>query len=68
MKRKLNHRKAMAAAAYIIENRSSSEDRGLDVEDLFEEAIGKARSNVLDTRRDNLGRDLSTQSKKPDGV
>jgi hypothetical protein len=31
----------------------------MDEEDLFEEAIDKARRHVLDTRSDHLGRDWS---------
>ena len=64
MSRKLNHRKALTAVAYILENRRSAMDKGLDEGDLFEEAIDKARNNVLDTRRDHLGRDRSEQTDK----
>lgn len=57
MRKKLSPKQAQAAAAYILEKKGSSSN--MDEEDLFEEAIDKARRDVLDTRSDHLGRDWS---------
>jgi len=57
MRKKLSPKQAQAAAAYILEKKGSSYN--MDEEDLFEEAIDKARRHVLDTRSDHLGRDWS---------
>lgn len=62
MRNKLSHQQAYAAAAYYLEKKGSSSN--IDEEDLFEEAIDKARRNVLDTRRSHLGRDWSDTIEK----